>query len=151
MKASASTLIKLSVQDTFAVFSDIPNRKKYLPTITELKVKSLLAEGKGVEWHEERTEDGVVRKGTIEITGYNKPRALTFTTHSKGLVFKTRYNFQFAGLNATKVVVSIGGRPGGILSRFMETFLSRNSIYMGEQLQKELDHFKDAIESKENL
>lgn len=147
MKASASILIKRSVAESFAAFTDIPNRSKYLPTITRLKVKSLLVEGKGVQWHEERHEEGVTKKGTSTISVFNRPRAFTVTTHSSGIIFKTRYNFQYAGPGATKVVVSIGGLPKGILSRIMNKFLSQNSVYMGQQLQHGLDAFKAGIES----
>jgi len=146
MKASASILIKSPLADTFAAFTDVPNRARYLPIITHLKVHSLLVEGKGVEWHEERKEDGITKKGSSVITGFNKPRSFVITTHSSGIIFKTRYNFQYAGHNATKVVVSIGGQPKGILSRFMNKFLSQNSLYMSQQLQKDLDSFKIVIE-----
>ena len=149
MKASASILIKSSLNDTFLAFSDVPNRARYLPKISKLTVNSLLIEGKGISWHEERQEDGITKKGTMTISSFNKPRAFTITSHSGGIVFKTRYNFQYAGVNATKVVVSIGGQPKGLLSRFMGKFLSQNSVYMGQQLQNDLDSFKLAIERKD--
>lgn len=146
MKASASILIKRTVGDTFAAFSDIANRKRYLPTITKLETDSLLVEGKGFTWKEERREEGVTKKGHLEISSFTKPRAFVITTKSEGLIFKTRYNFQYAGPEATKVVISIGGRPKGILSGIMDKFLSRNSEYMGGQLQNELEAYKKELE-----
>jgi len=150
MKASASILIKRTVADTFDAFTDIANRKKYLPTITELDVDSLLVEGKGVKWKEERKEEGITKKGHLKISSYNKPRAFVITTKSEGLIFKTRYNFQYASPEATKVVVSIGGRPKGILSGLMDKFLSRNSEYMGKQLMNELEAYKKELEKDKN-
>ncbi len=146
MKASASILIKCPVSETFEAFADIPNRKDYLPEITKLEVDSLMAEGKGVKWTEERQIGGNAVKGTLEITGYIKSKSLVFTTHSGGLIFKTRFNFQFAGEKATKVVVTIGGKPKGILARFMDAFLSKNSDFIGQQLKKELESYKKEIE-----
>jgi uncharacterized membrane protein len=146
MKASASILIKQNVVNTFNAFSDVPNRQKYLPTITKLKINSLHDNGKGTEWHEERIVDGISKKGSLEISTYNKPKSMVTTTHTAGLIFKTRYNFQYAGPKATKVVVTIGGNPKGILSGIMDKFLSQNSLYMGQQLQNDLDAFKKVLD-----
>jgi uncharacterized membrane protein len=146
MKASASILINQSVADTFKSFSDIPNRATYLPTIKKLKIESLQTEEKGVEWREERVEDGIKKKGLLTVTTFNRPKVLVITTRSEGLVFKTRYNFQYAGPSQTKVVVTIGGRPKGFLSRVMDKFLSSSSVYMGQQLQNDLVSYKVAIE-----
>lgn len=148
MKASASILISRPVAETFNAFTDIPNRKKYLPEITKLEVTSLSKSEKGVEWIEERMEEGVIKKGKLTISSYNHPRAFTITTHSAGLIFKTRYNFQYAGQDQTKVIVSIGGHPRGLLSGIMNKFLSKNSVYMGQKLQNDLNSFKDVIERR---
>jgi carbon monoxide dehydrogenase subunit G len=147
MKASASILIKKPVAETFAAFCDIPNRKRYLPTIKELKVDSLLVEGKGLKWYEERDVNGITAKGHLEITSFTRPRAFVITTKSEGLIFKTRFNFQYDGENSTKVVVTIGGSPRGILAKIMDNFLSKNSDYMGQQLVSELESYKKVIES----
>ncbi len=146
MKASASILINQTVADTFKAFSDIPNRALYLPAIIKLNIRSLQTEEKGVEWFEERMEEGVTKKGTLKITTFNRPKVLVITTHSAGLIFKTRYNFQYAGPNQTKVVVSIGGRPKGFFSGIMNKFLSSSSSYMGQELQNDLILYKAAIE-----
>lgn len=147
MKASASILINRSVPETFKAFSDIPNRAMYLPAIIKLKINTLQTEEKGVEWFEERMEEGVKKTGTLEITTYNRPKAFAITTKSAGLIFKTRYNFQKAGDDKTKVVVSIGGQPKGILSGIMSKFLSKSSVYMGQQLMNDLQSYKTVIES----
>ena len=146
MKASASILINRSVSETFKAFSDIPNRAMYLPAIIKLKIHTLQTSEKGVEWFEERMEEGVKKTGTLKITTYNQSKVLAITTKSSGLIFKTRYNFQRAGDDKTKVVVSIGGRPKGILSGIMNAFLSKNSVYMGQQLQNDLESYKTVIE-----
>jgi hypothetical protein len=146
MKASASILIKKPLDETFTAFSDVSRRNLYIPTVSNLKIVSLHTEGKGVQWHEERKEEGIAKRGDLTITSYNKPRSMAITTHSSGLIFNTRYNFQYAGPYATKVIVSIGGHPKGILSRFMDKFLTQNSVYMGQQLQHELDCYKKALD-----
>lgn len=147
MKAAASILINKPVATTFRAFSDIANRKRYLSNITKLDVNSLLIEGKGVKWHEERVVNDTKIKGDLEIVSYRKPRALVFNTKSEGLEFKTRYNFQYAGENSTKVVVTIGGKPKGILARFLDSFLVKNTDYVSRQLMNELESFKSVIES----
>jgi hypothetical protein len=146
MKASASILIDLSIGETFKIFSDVQKRSLYLPSVTKLDIHSLHTQGRGVEWTEERMEEGVKKTGNLTISSFNQPRSFVVTTHSSGLIFKTRYNFQSAGTSQTKVIISIGGRPKGILSGIMNKFLSKNSEYMGQQLQNELSSYKLLIE-----
>lgn len=146
MKASASILIDRTTTETFKAFTDIPNRAMYLPAIITLDIKTLQTSEKGVEWFEERMEEGVKKRGTLKVTSYSYPKSFVITTHSAGLIFKIRYNFQNAGSKQTKVVVSIGGRPKGILSGIMDKFLSKSSVYMGQQLQNDLLSYKTIIE-----
>lgn len=146
MRASASTTVNHEISQVFTFFTDLQNRSKFAPTITELKILTEEVAGRGVKWHEVRYEDGVEKKGTIIVTQYRPPRIFVIEIQTTGLSYKVRYNFQPEGKTATKIVATIGGQPGGWLGRFMKRFLSANGSVIHDQLQKELDTFKSVAE-----
>ncbi len=141
MRASASITINREVSQVYTAFTNLDNRSKFIPTITQLKILTDDVAGRGVKWSETRYENDVEKKGTIVVTQYKPPRIFVIEIATAGLKYKIRYNFQPEGKSATKIVATIGGHPGGLLGRFMKRFLSANSAFVHDQLQKELDIF----------
>ncbi len=142
MKAAASTTISQPIAQVFTDFADLEKRSKFNPSITELKITSKEVAGTGVTWDEKRFEDGIQKSGQFLVSDYKPPRLLVLDIHSMGVTYKVRYNFQPEGANSTKIIASIGGQQKGLLAKLMRHFLSDNSKFVHDELQKELDNFK---------
>lgn len=150
MKAAASVTIDKQIAECFTAFADLNNRSKFIPSVTELKVLTPDWSGRGVTWEESRFTDGTIQKARMTVTEYKPPRILVIDSHSMGITFRIRYNFQPEGPSSTKIVTTIGGEQKGFIARLMKRFLSDNTEYVHGVLQQELDAFKALMEKDQD-
>ena len=144
-----STQVAAPLERVFEVFTDLANAAERIPSITELEILSDGPFGDGTRWRETRV---IMKKEATEemwVTGFNPPHGYTVEAQSHGMLYQTRFDFEFDG-ERTKVSWTFDGKPLTIMTKltapiFAVLFRSFSKRCMLEDMEA----LRDVCESQE--
>jgi carbon monoxide dehydrogenase subunit G len=94
---TVSTHVSASLDNVFAVFTDIEKTEERIPAITRLDLLSEGPFGEGTRWRETRV---IMKKEAIEemwVTGFEPPHRYTVEAQSHGMLYQTLFEFEPEG------------------------------------------------------
>ncbi len=148
--SNLSKTIPSSLNETFALFTDLPGSQDRIPSIQKVEILSDGPFGMGTRWRETRVILGKEATEEMWVTAFDSPHSYTVEAESHGTHYTTRFQFRRTGENATEVSMNFEARQITLVAKVLGLFMSPMLRKMvAKCLEEDLEALAEAARTEE--